>query len=221
MNIKYRKRVKELQETKLFAGVEEDLVIKLLTDERTLYRTYRRGETVYRPAEFEKALAYIIKGTASVRMMNSDFPMRTLNEGSFFGVATMFNDEKSYVSEIVCGKALQLVLFKEESIRELLDVSSIFRENYIRFLSDRIRYLNHKIAYLANSSRTSSLIEFLGGQDRESFDLPMSYSKLARHLNMSRSSLYRGFDELEEKELIKREGRRITILDPAALRIMK
>ena len=216
-----RKRIKELQATPLFAGVGEEVLNALLKDERTVYKSYRRNETVYNPAEFEKALAYIVAGTAAVKMSNSDFPMRSLDEGSFFGVAALFNEDGSYVSEIVCARPLQLILFKEESIRELLDKNSVFRENYLRFLSDRIRYLNRKIGYLANSSRTNSLVEFICSRDSEEFELPLSYSQLARHLNMSRSSLYRGLDELEEKQLIKRQGRKITILDPTALRIMK
>ena len=44
-----------------------------------------------------------------------------------------------------------------------------------------------------------------------------SATDLARRLSLSRASLYRAFDVLEEGGLITRTGKTITISDPAAL----
>ena len=93
--------------------------------------------------------------------------------------------------------------------------------NYVRFLSDRIRFLNRKINLLANSSSENSLIGYLlnaAGRFGEEFRLEVSYTELARNLNIGRSSLYRAMDDLEEKNIIKRKGRNITLVNYDALK---
>ena len=95
-----------------------------------------------------------------------------------------------------------------------------FSMGLIKFLSDRIRFLNNKISLLSNSNSMDSFVEYLVNMSLQSgntFSVGSSYTLLAKSLNISRSSLYRNIEDLEEKGLIRREGKNITIPDISAL----
>ena len=147
--------------------------------------------------------------------------MRRIDEGGFCGVAALFNDEPKYVSEIKAVKKLKVVFFQESLVEECIRKYDEFAMNYIRFLGNRIRFLNRKISLLANSSSQNSLIGYLtnaANRFGETFRLEVSYTELARNLNMGRSSLYRALEDLENRGLIRRQGRNITLIKQKELK---
>ena len=219
-----KSQLKEICETFLFENMDSKTVRTILQDERVLCRNYAKGETVFKPEQYSKSLAYILKGSASISMMTAnrdEFPMRRIEEGSFFGVAALFNEETRYVTEIRAVKNMKIIFFQETLIEQCIREHAEFAMNYVRFLGSRIRFLNRKISLLANSSSENSLIGYLtnaASRFGESFRLEVSYSQLARNLNMGRSSLYRALDDLENRGIIVRQGRNITLLNQEALK---
>ncbi|MBQ6654864.1 MAG: Crp/Fnr family transcriptional regulator [Erysipelotrichaceae bacterium] len=219
-----KNQLKEICETFLFENMEHKTVQSILQDERVLCRQYGKGETVFKPEQYSRSLAYILKGTATISMLMADrdeFPMRRIEEGSFFGVAALFNEETRYVTEIRAVKNMKIIFFKEEMVEQCIRENAEFAMNYVRFLGSRIRFLNRKISLLANSSSENSLIGYLANAASrfgETFRLDVSYTQLARNLNMGRSSLYRALDDLESRGIISRDGRNIMLLNQEALK---
>ncbi|MBO4218964.1 MAG: Crp/Fnr family transcriptional regulator [Erysipelotrichaceae bacterium] len=219
-----KNQLKEICGTFLFENIDRKTVESILRDERVVCQQYAKGETVFKPEQYSKSLAYILKGTASISMLTADrdeFPMRRIEEGSFFGVAALFNQETRYVTEIRAAKNLKIIFFKESLVEQSIRENEEFAMNYVRFLGSRIRFLNRKISLLANSSSENSLIGYLtnaASRFGETFRLEVSYTQLARNLNMGRSSLYRALDDLENRGIITRQGRNITLLNQEALK---
>ena len=89
--------------------------------------------------------------------------------------------------------------------------------NYVRFLSDRIRFLNSKISTFTADSAKSKIMRYLISQAEIQSNpdgnvlLTMSCQKLAEFLNMGRASLYRAFEQLESDGLIRRNGKSVEI----------
>ena len=89
--------------------------------------------------------------------------------------------------------------------------------NYVRFLSDRIRFLNSKIATFTADSAKSKLMRYLVSQaelqnnPEGNVVLPVSCQKLAESLNIGRASLYRAFEQLENDGLIRRSGKAVAL----------
>ena len=93
-------------------------------------------------------------------------------------------------------------------------------ENYIRYLSDRIAFLNSKIAGLSAGDSVHKLAQWLlehasGG----AAPLP-PMTRLANELNLGRASLYRAMDTLEVSGAIRREGKTVLLCSPNQLRGM-
>ena len=207
----------------LFKGMKKEDLLRILEDDRVTISSYKRGEDIYDQKIFSRSLAYILDGTATVYMPNGsdqDLPMRRISKNGFFGVAALFNDEPEYVSKIVAGTDVSIVFFSQDIVEEIIRTDPGFSMNMIRFLSDRVRFLNGRISLLSNSSSTDSVADYLVSRALKmgnEFDLEVSYTTLAKALNISRSSLYRSFEELEKNGLISREGKTITVNDLTAL----
>ena len=219
-----RKQLNQISTTFMFENMDQNSVLAILKDERTVLRRYGRGEKVFDPQQYNRSLAYILKGKATVTMQKdgqSSFPMRQLENGSFFGIAALFNRSEDYVSEITAATELKIVFFQEELVEECIRGYPEFAMNYVRFQSDRIHFLNRKINLLASTSSQNSLAGYLfnaASRFGEQFRLEVSYSQLAKNLNMGRSSLYRALDDLEERGIISRNGRNITLVNYHALK---
>lgn len=224
LNSVTRNQLAQICSTFLFENMDKDVILSILQDDRVLCQHYGRGETVFEPEQYSRSLAFILKGSASISMQTGkrdSFPMRKIEEGSFFGVAALFNDETRYVTQIKAAREMTVIFFRESLVEECIRKHEEFAMNYVRFLGSRIRFLNRKISLLANSSSQSSLIGYLlnaASRFGEEFRLEVSYAELAKNLNMGRSSLYRALDELEDKNIIKRSGRNITLLNYDALK---
>ncbi len=219
-----KNQLTDICSTFMFEGMNSDDVLTILQDERVICQSYLKGETVFGPQQYSRSLAYILKGSAFISMetgSGENFPMRKIEEGGFFGVAALFNEETRYVTEISAAANMKIVFFRESLVEECIRNHADFAMNYVRFLGSRIRFLNRKISLLANTSSESSLIGYLlnaAGRFGEEFRLEVSYSQLARNLNMGRSSLYRALDDLEERNIIRRSGRNITLVNYEALK---
>ena len=159
-----KNQLADICSTFMFEGMNSDDVLSILQDERVICQSYLKGEIVFGPQQYSRSLAYILKGSASISMetgSGENFPMRKIEEGSFFGVAALFNEETRYVTEISASANMKIVFFRESLVEECIRNHADFAMNYVRFLGSRIRFLNRKISLLANTSSESSLIGYL------------------------------------------------------------
>ena len=52
----------------MFENMDHQKVMAILKDDRTVLRHYKRGETVFDPRQYNRCLAYIMKGKATVTL---------------------------------------------------------------------------------------------------------------------------------------------------------
>ena len=93
--------------------------------------------------------------------------------------------------------------------------------NVMEFLCGRIAFLNRRIHTLSRGTAERKLADWLLGEFSTDGGKPevtvRSCSELAVRLNLSRASLYRALGILEQSGCIMRSGKRIELLDVAAL----
>ena len=108
----------------------------------------------------------------------------------------------------------------EEQLKRIIAGSLAAAENYIRYLTERICFLNRKITAFTAGSAEARLAVYLSGlpiDSENTLTLPCSLSELADMLNMGRASLYRSLDSMTESGILLRNGKKITLLKPDAL----
>jgi len=210
-----KKEFNTLKNTILFQNLSENLFENIIRDDRCYLKTFKKDTNIYSDNKYLKCLAYIKDGSALIKSKSSVYLMRKINKGSFFSVANIFLDSE-YISEIVVKKEMSIIFFDEYLVKETIRNSSDFALNYIKFLADRIYFLNQKIDLLTNNTNTNKVIAYLLNEyDRQGKNIRLdgSYAKLAEILNMSRASLYRALDEMQDKKMINRKGKDIEIIN--------
>ena len=145
--------------------------------------------------------------------------MNRLTTGEVFGAAALFGEAESYVTEIAALRPCVVLCLSQELVTGWMRAHFPVAENYIRFLTGRIRFLNGKIAGFTGGQADERLTGYLlahRGEDGQ-VTLPGSLLELAQSLNIGRSSLYRSLDALTQSGAIRRQGRRIYVDDPRLL----
>lgn len=163
------------------------------------------------------SLFIILNGSASVCGVSKTQPviLNTLKQGRVFGMASLFGgccDSTSVIAKENCIYAV----ISQSDIEEILKKDLGFTKNYIVFLSEKIRFLNKKIAFFTSGSAEKKVAGYLLSLPIEDgcVKLDMNMSKLAQNLDIGRASLYRAFDSLEENCFITRENNIIKITSP-------
>lgn len=182
---------------------------------------FGRGETIYSRERFRRALGVVLEGSVRVYRTGEDgrrVLMNRLEAGGMFGAAALYGACTEYVTEIEAATRAQVGFLAQEQVSALMQRNYQAAENYIRFLSERIRFLNHKIAgFTGGQADCRVVVWLLEHAQEETVCLPRSMTEWAQSLNIGRSSLYRSLDALAEAGLIRRTGRQVVLTDRSGL----
>ena len=194
-----------LAETFLFRGAPPEAAEQALTDPRTIRRREEKGGVIYTPSRFQRSLGVVLEGRVQV------------NKGTLIAAA-LFNDRPDYATTLTARTTCRLLLLPQELVEELMGLFPAVGRSYVAYLSERIRFLSGKIDALTAGSAERKVAQYLLSRlEGEWAELDCSATGLAKRLGVSRASLYRALDALEESGAVRREGKRFYIPRPAAL----
>lgn len=199
--------VEQLQRFSLFFGVSEQ-ELSLLTADCEAPIAYQKGETVYTASSFRKAIGLIVSGSVTVTA-DSGAVMNRLSVGDMFGAAALFGAQETYVTQITATVPSHIIFVSQEQMSAWLHRYPKVAENYICFLSGRIRFLNHKLSVLTAGSAEGRLYQYLLTHRSENgaVMLPHSMVELAGVLGIGRSSLYRARETLITAGFLRQVGK--------------
>lgn len=212
-----------IMHTQVFRGVSESIVKKLISNGNGELKAYTSGSIVYSPSSFSRSLGIVLSGSLRVTKENADghsIVMSTLGKGSVFGAAALFNNETEYVTKITAAENSRVILFPQRLVERLLQQEPSFAFNYVKYLSERILFLNRKIYFLTAGTAEQKLANFIleNFTEGEAKKLPMTMESLASALNISRASLYRALDVLTDNGIIVKDGKSLCMIDSKKLK---
>jgi len=169
-------------------------------------KTFEKGAVIYSEQDFPRAFAVVLDGRISV-CSHSGARVRTLEGGHVFGVTALFGNQR-YATTITALSRVRLQFIEEDLLAQWMAQYPAVSMNYIRFLHQRILYLNHKIRLYTEGSVEERLLGYLDTHTASDGELllPGGLSPLARELHIGRTSLYRTLDQLAEKGIIQKKG---------------
>ncbi len=210
-----------LRKTFLFHRLTPAAYMKL--SEQNLHGAFRTeirtGARLEYPSEDRNDLGVVIAGELQ-ELREPTFPNRTLGEGNVIGVMDLFSKERGPRDEIVAKTRSRVVFFTAQQIRELFDAYPGMMMRYINFLTARTQELRWEYLMAATPSALDRVRKYCAAQMEEESQLvvlPRSMSALAGRLHMSRSTLYRCLDQLEQQGVLRYQGKDLEILCPQRL----
>lgn len=202
--------------TELFRGSPPGVLTRILAVSDCTAAEYEKNEVVYDKTNFSRSLGIVLEGRLRVTKENADkrpIVMSTLQRGAMFGAAALFNSEPEYATKITAIEHSRVLFLPQRLIKRMIEREPEIAENYIRYLSERILFLNRKIYFLTAGTAEQRLAGFLLDNLAvgEFSEMPMPMHRLADALNMSRASLYRAFDELTASGAVSKQGKLVCI----------
>ena len=214
--------IEQLQSIPLFGEMQPRLLLEMIGDEQARLSAFARGDSVVPPLERPPSLGVLMTGEAEVCKHNPDHTviLNRLTAPAVFGAAALFQEQQSLVSCIIALKPCSVLFFPQTLLTRMMRQDFTLVENYLRFLSQRIRFLNGRIDAFTQASAEGRLAWYLMdlAGSRSEFLLPASLSSLASMLNLGRASLYRALDSLCRAKIIERTGKCIRILNRKSLK---
>ena len=205
-----------VSKTELFRGLPPSVLTRILAVYDCTAAEYEKNEVVYDKTNFYRSLGIVLEGRLRVTKENADkrpIVMSTLQRGAMFGAAALFNSEPEYATKVTAIERSRVLFLPQRLIKRMIEREPDIAENYIRYLSERILFLNRKIYFLTAGTAEQRLAGFLLDNLAvgEFSEMPMTMHRLADALNMSRASLYRAFDELTASGAVSKQGKLVCI----------
>lgn len=196
--------------TFLFAGISEEEIFTLLETEGARVEHYEKDQIIFDRTDTERALGIILYGTCVVtkESENGRMPMSILKQTDLFGAASLFHDEEAYVARVTAAESTWVLLISEEALRSMMQRDFRITENYLRYLTARIRFLSERLdGFLPQSVEERVLNHIKTRAENGLYESEWSVTQLADTLRISRTTLYRAMDKLVSNGKIERHGR--------------
>lgn len=202
-----------LKQTSLFCNFSDKELDKLLQTDGIEIQVFSRGQKIF-PNE-EISLCVLTQGQAE--SFHGQTLLRKFGYADIFGAASLFCQEQ-YPSVIIAKTKGQAIYISRAALQNIIEHNADFALQYIRFLSEKIYFLNQKINSFTIENACKKTAKYLYECTFSEFVLPISLSRLASSLCLSRASLYRALETLQKQGLIERTQRHIRILDRKKLK---
>lgn len=207
------RELKLISETPLFAGLDADFIRHAAACAQK--RSFPAGELIFREGGDAVGLGVLLTGKAQVHKAAGDSRvlMSVLEPPAVLGASCLFMKQAHTVTEVLAVKPCALAFFGEDELRRLMAENFSLSENYMRYLTGRIRFLTERIESIGSPGAAEKLMNYLALNALDGkLVLPMGYKALADALCVSRASLYRVLDALEAEGKLRRDGKTLYLL---------
>lgn len=175
---------------------------------------FSAGEEMCSP-ESEKRMGVILSGRAKAVAADGQTLLNLFEKGDVFKAAGLFATSET-CTFVIAETSVKAVFFNESEMSEHIRQNPKISENYIRFLSERIGFLNQKISFFSLPTTEARLARYLYCTDEQ--EINISSAKLSLILSVARASLYRAFKSLEKQGAILHKTGNIKIIDKNILK---
>ncbi len=197
----------------LFKGMSEGEVYSLLSDTSAESIRCARGEKI----KISQALAFVYSGECEIIRRHGEHERLVLNilkSGDSFGILSVFTEAPA-PTEILAKKECSILFLSRTSLVTLTEKSPAVAMNIIRFLSDRVSFLNQRIATLASTTVSEKLASHIKEEmQKNGTCFPFQAAKVARRIGAGRASLYRALSALSGDGVLSHEEGLLRIHKP-------
>ncbi len=206
---------RQLTKTMLFREVPEDWIRLWLRSVNVTVSEYEPGAYLFKKEDTIDRLGILLRGTADVIRESCDgrMHMSTLKKNDLFGAASLFGKDASFVTDIRCNEHARVLFIPEKEMRDLLSGNKTVLLNYLGYLNSRIRFLNKRLDAFSKNSVAAKLMSYFASEADGNTVCVKNYTKLSESLCVSRATLYRALEALEEEHKIRRNGKEIILLE--------
>ncbi len=214
---------KILQNTSLFKNIDIKEIDNLLKKIYINKKEYKKNSTVLFQGDPYNNLYIIISGNSYGEMI--DYTGKVAKIEEFYppyvlASALLFSGDNALPVSVVARNDLNVLIIHKNEVIKLFLLNKTFLNNFITDLSDKFVFLSKKLKFLAFKSIKEKIANYLYSLPKNSNNeiiIPNSLEELANFFSVERPSLSRVLSQLENEKIIKRENKKVIVLDKERL----
>ena len=207
----------QLKQHSIFSELTEAEAELYFSDESIELREFSPKQIAYSSSSERLRVGILISGKARVET-EAQALVKSLRVGELFGIANLYAEDEPFPTSIVTVTEARILFLDGAAVKRLIEEVPSVRQKYLSFQSQKIVYLNRKIATLTAGSAERRLAVFLLDYEQDGvFTPPCPMNRLAELLGIGRASLYRAIDALCSEGLLEKQGKTIYIRNKDAL----
>lgn len=191
---------------RLFSNLSQERVKSLLTQVPHTIKSYLPQETIFTEVDFNRQLGILIKGEAKIYKTlptGDELLLNQLNSTALLGIGHVWGNAEYFPATIKAMKHCSVLFLSKSSLKKLFSLEPIILDNYLDAMNDSFLHLNNKIEMLAIPSAKERLLFVITGLCKPNKIVTLNKSRLCQELSMSRSSLYRCLEQLQDEQCIQ------------------
>lgn len=203
-----------------FFGIDEKELLSIQNELSFNIVSYEKNDIVLSKDNYSCEIGFILSGECAVykKRQKEDIPLQSLKKYDSFGILTLFSAEE-YPTLIITKKKTRILFIKKDEFLACLKKHFTVSMNVMVFLTDRIQFLNKKIATLSGASVEEKVLQYISIQSKEFGEqFSFNHSRVAALLNIGRASLYRVLNKLQDDGIIELNEKTILIKRKNALK---
>ncbi len=184
------------------------------------YKTYLAGESIIDYHSHPEKIGVLRKGKAQVVASDAEgntFILEELSDNSVFGELFLLPlSDRSYTAEALTDCSVMFIRYSDiiKRCEKACSYHSQFVDNLFCLAAIKARKLNTHLQILSQRNTRDKLLcyfSFLGFERGETFELPMTWSRLADYLCVNRSALMREIKKLNEEKILSTSGKQVCL----------
>ncbi len=201
----------------LFFGMSPEMISEAIARIRPTVAEFPAGSIIFRANEFSPSLIYVLSGTLTVERKEEGkrVLLNTIEARDSFGAASMFgfHSVEEFPTKVKAKSDVRIAAVDEGALTALFKDFPIAAINHIRYLSEKIRFLNKKLSALTGRDAESKLANYLlKVYGKSPLQRKLNMAETSRKLDMGRASLYRIIARLNDAGIIHYHDGYIEIL---------
>ncbi len=189
----------------LLASLSKDECREAITLLRPTVAEFPADSIIFSAREFVPSLIFVISGCITVERKEKGkrVLLNQLGAGDCFGAASMFGAQEDFPTRVSAKTDVRIAAVDEAGLKSLFNAYPLTAINHIRYLSEKIRFLNKKIAALTGRDTESKVSNYiLSVYGKSALQTKINMAETARKLDMGRASLYRVITQLHDSGII-------------------
>lgn len=204
-----------------FADLNRTQISKIFNLTGAHFFSYRKGEEMIPTIKKEDIIGIIISGYAhiiEIEYNGSESIQEFLPPHAIFGTKISSTNDDNY--QLIAKQDTEIVIIDYDKLlnEENLNYSyfNIFLKNIFTITHDKIKEKNERIKILRKKQIRERLLTYFELEYRKyhqiTFLLSFSFKDLADYIAVDRSAMFREIKVLKEENIIKINGKKITLL---------
>jgi len=184
-------------------------------------RTFKKGESIQPPAQKGPSLSLVISGSVDITRASAagnEFKIKTVEAGTLFGEMSSLG-QAMLGARAVAAESTKIAFVSEADFDRLCAISPAVALNVLKRVGPRLAEAERRheqSQFQPVTSRVAALFLKLANQDNQV--VGYTHQEMAEMLGCYRETVTNAIAELKQDKQVKVGRKRITLLDPDALR---